>query len=215
LGMAYARARADVGRVAIVAGARGDFWRATPRDASLPVHRAALFSPRLSAALPLAAGVALETAGYIAYRVPTLNELYCGFRAGNVVTNPNPALDPERLAGVEAGLAWSPARASARITAFYTRLEHAITNVTLSSTPTLITRERRNEDELRAAGIEAELSWRPAPFGITAFGAYTRSRFWHTPEQPDLEGLRVPQVPEWQGGGAVTWNEPRVVEARV
>ena len=40
----------------------------------------------------------------VGLQTPTLNELHRGFRVGNVVTNPNPQLDPETLTGVEGGV---------------------------------------------------------------------------------------------------------------
>ena len=44
----------------------------------------------------------------------------------------------------------------ARLTGFWNILDDAITNITLSSTPALITKQRANADKVRAAGFEFE-----------------------------------------------------------
>ena len=86
----------------VVAGLRADFWESTPDDAALPTHTANFLSPRASAAYTLTDEASLHAAVYRAHRTPTLNELHRGFRVGNIVTNPNPQLDPgdvDRLRG--------------------------------------------------------------------------------------------------------------------
>jgi len=198
----------------LVAGLRIDAWRSAPRDETLPTHSAVFASPRISAAYRLRDDVSLHASAYMASRTPTLNELHRGFRVGNVVTNPNPRLDPERLAGAEAGALFTSARVSARVTGFWNRLGDAITNVTILTTLAQITRQRQNTDTVRAAGLEIEADVRPHPH-LTLGGliAVTRSHFTETPAQPALEGNRVPQVPSYQLGATVTYTNPRLFTA--
>ena len=47
-------------------------------------------------------------------------------------------------------------RVSVRATAFWNVLDDAISNVTLSRTPPLITLQRQNADKVRSAGVEVE-----------------------------------------------------------
>ncbi|MGE0592885.1 MAG: TonB-dependent receptor [Vicinamibacterales bacterium] len=193
----------------IVLGGRGDFWRSNPLDATADDHAANFFSPRASAELRLSDDISAHAAVYRAYRTPTLNELHRGFRVGNILTNANNQLDPERLTGFEGGLLVARGVTSARMTAFWNQLDDAITNVTISTTPALITRQRQNTDTVRATGMELELDVRPA--SRVTFGALvgvTRSTFTNTPAQPDLEGNRVPQVPTFQLGGQFTYVDP-------
>jgi outer membrane receptor protein involved in Fe transport len=158
--------------------------------------------------------LSLHASAYLASRTPTLNELHRGFRVGNVVTNPNPQLDPERLHGAEAGMLFTRAVVSARVTGFWNRLSDAITNVTIVTTPTQITRERQNTDTVRAAGLEIEADVRPHRHWIIGgVVAYTRSNFTSAPAQPALEGNRVPQVPEYQLGATITYTDPRLFTA--
>ncbi len=194
----------------VVAGLRGDFWKSTPDDAALPTHTANFLSPRLSAAYRLTDEASLHAAVYRAHRTPTLNELHRGFRVGNIVTNPNPLLNPETLTGFEGGALFTRNIVSARVTAFWNELDGAITNVTIRTSPTQIDRERQNTDTVRASGIELEADVRPNDrwtfgglFGIT------RSTFAEAPLQPAIEGNRVPQVPSFQFGLNLTYVDPR------
>ena len=189
--------------LSLVLGARGDRWDS---DESL-----SFFSPRASLTWRASDAVSLQASASRAYRTPTLNELYRGFRAGNTVTNPNPALNPERLTSFEGGVLFGTPRASARITAFHNVLDEAISNVTISSTPALITRERQNTDEVGASGVELEGDIRPHQrVTISLFGAFTSSHYNDTPKQPAIEGNRVPQVPRYHVGAGVIAEVPRV-----
>src|SRR5207244_1619774 len=85
-----------------------------------------------------------RVAAYRSFRAPTLNELFRTFRAGNTVTNANPDLTLEKLFGVEAGFDIVGESRRLRVTGFRNSVDGVITNVTLSSTPSLITKQRQN-----------------------------------------------------------------------
>ncbi len=197
-------------RTVVTLGARGERWVSDPLRNGDPRHANGFFSPRASVGWQLSPAVSAQAAAYRAYRTPTLNELHRGFRVGNVLTNANPLLDPERLTGVEGSLLLAGRDASARVSAFWNHLDEAVTNVTLHVTPALITRERRNADRIRAAGVEVEVDLRSgAAIRLTGLAAFTWSRFLATREFPDLEGNRVPQVPVYQLGAGVTYLAAR------
>jgi outer membrane receptor protein involved in Fe transport len=213
-GSAFVRlSSTPVDALTLVAGVRADAWQSTPRDEALPTHSSVFISPRISAAYRASDALSVHASASIASRTPTLNELHRGFRVGNIVTNPNPRLDPERLYGVEAGALFTRARMSARVTGFWNRLSDAITNVTIQETPQII-RERQNTDTVRAAGVEIEADVRPHPH-LTVGGlvAYTRANFTSAPAQPGLDGNRIPQVPVYQLGTTVTYSNPRLFTA--
>jgi outer membrane receptor protein involved in Fe transport len=198
-------------RVTVVAGLRGDFWRSTPATPDLPRHAVGFLSPRASVAVEAGRGLTLRAAAYRAYRTPTLNELHRGFRVGNVVTNPNPLLEPERLTGLDGGLLFAAPRLSTRVTAFWNVLDDAIANITQLVTPSQITRQRQNADQIRAAGVEFEADLRPLRhLTLNALAVFTSSIFRHTPKQPAIEGHRVPQVPRLQLGAGASYTDPRV-----
>lgn len=211
-GAGFARVSLAAGdAVTVGLGARVDTWRSEPIDAQLPNQSASFFSPRASLAWQVGA-IALQSSVYRGYRTPTLNELHRGFRAGNVVTNPNPLLEPETLTGVEGGALYSAGRLSARATGFWNTLDGAISNITLSVTPSLITRERRNSDEIRSKGVEIEADFRVNP-RLTTTGqvTFTSAHFAGSVAAPAIEGNWVPQVPAVQFAAGLTWSDPSLL----
>ena len=202
-------------RLVIVAGARAD--RVDTDSTPGGQRETSFLSPKASVAWTGPAAVTVRASGYRAFRAPTLNERLRSFRAGNALTQNNPALDAERVTGGDLSVAWEPRRVSVRATVFAARLEDAITNVTISSTPTLITRERRNAGEIGSRGLELEgrVQLRPS-LAVGASLAWTRARFDESGE-PGLKGNRVPQVPTAQGGIDVRWQPiaPTLVAAQI
>ena len=194
--------------VTIVLGARGDFWHSTPRETTAPARSVSLLSPTASIAWQIGPDVTARAAAYRAYRTPTLDELHRGSRQGDVLTNPNPLLDPERLTGVEGSVRWARPRASVRFTGFFNNLEGMVTNITMSVTPALITRQKQNVDTSRAAGVELESDFRPSrSVTINALAVFSSSHFLEAPLST-LAGNRVPQMPIYQLGGGVTVAAP-------
>jgi len=156
-------------------------------------------SPRVGVLFRLTDSVSATASGYGSFRAPTLNELYRGFRVGGVVTQANAALVAERLWGGEGGVRWTQGPVALRVTAFDAVVNDPVANVTVSETPSLITRRRENLGRLRSRGLEAEVEARLGPRGaLTAGYVLTDARVTSFPADPSLEGLRVPQVPKNQ-----------------
>ena len=199
---AFGQIRTTLGETTVVAGARLDLWEAVRG----PAGATAVVSPRLSASHRLGGRVIVRGAVTSSFRAPTLNERYRGFRAGNVLTLPNAGLEPERLLTGEGGAFVALGRGTLRATGFISRLSDAVTNVTQTVTPQLITRRRENAGAIRARGLEMEGEYRLTAT-LTAAGALamTRSTFEDT---PGLTGNQVPQVPRWQGSARLTWMAP-------
>jgi outer membrane receptor protein involved in Fe transport len=159
------------------------------------------FSPRVSLAHSFKHGVTASASVYRAFRAPTLNELYRNFRVGSVVTDANPALTAEILTGGEAGVSfqrWNN-RLTIRGNFFWSEIADPVANVTLSTTPTLITRERENLGAIRAIGAEISAQLR-LPKHIQLTGGYilTDSTVISFAANTTLVGLQVPQVPKNQ-----------------
>jgi len=196
----------------VTAGGRVDHWRnfdglittlplSKPGPATVTrfANRAeTAFSPRLSVLRQVNSTTSLYVSGYRAFRAPTLNELYRAFRVGNVVTDANSALDAEHLTGGEAGAEWSPGngRLNARASLFWSDISDPIANVTLTTTPRLITRQRQNLGSTRSRGLELEafarLSGRWTLSGGYQFAQATVTSF---PVEPALVGLWIPEIP--------------------
>ena len=176
--------------------------------AALPDRSETFFSPRLALLHKLTSNVSLTASGYRAFRAPTLNELYRGFRAGNVFTEFNPNLRAERLTGAEGGAivtGWNQ-RVMLRSNFFWNQITRPVANVTLTTTPSLITRQRQNLGSTRSQGVEFEASGRLSN-SVTVSGGYeytdaTVTSFTIDPAlaglNPSLVGLDVPQIPRHQ-----------------
>jgi outer membrane receptor protein involved in Fe transport len=142
--------------------------------------------------------LALSASAYSAFRAPTLNELYRGFRVGNVQTLPNPELRAENLTGFEIG-----ARArNARLTLFLMNISETIGNVTLAEDPELITRQRQNLGRTRSIGAELDAEWRIGDWHTTAGLLLVDA----TVRDGDLRGNRVPQVARAQVTAQAMWK---------
>lgn len=167
-------------RATVTAGVRFDSWNGrSGHDA---------WSPRVTMLVRATDALALTASAYRAFRAPTLNELYRNFRVGNVQTLANASLGAERLSAIELGARSGPFR----ITAFTMTTGDTIANVTLSQTPSLITRQRRNLGSSRSRGIEAEADWRLGRlWRVTAGDLWCDARV----TEGDLAGKRLPQVP--------------------
>ncbi len=181
-------------RLTVVMGAHADRWH-TESDNTSYDKTLGSFNPRASLAYRLGGSVSLRGSVYKGFRAPTLNEMYRGFRAGNTQTNPNEALRPERLTGIDAGLLVTRGRLSARATGYWNVLDEVITNITLSTTPQLITKQRANADKMQTAGIELEADVRLLPAWSAAFSSgIGQARF---KGETSLRDNRVPQVPAY------------------
>lgn len=160
---------------------------------------------------------AVRAAAYAGFRPPTLNELHRPFRVGNDITEANPALAPERLKGIEAGLEGGDDRLSWAATVFWNRLEDAIVNVTVAEGPGTfpiagfvpaggVLRQRRNAGTISAVGLEAQLSWRASDrLALELAGALTEAEVDGGDQAPQLTGLRPAQAPRWSAVARARW----------
>jgi iron complex outermembrane recepter protein len=185
-------------------GARGDL-RQPSRDEGFFDGDSA-FSPRAFVTWTASPLVVVRGSLGWSFRAPTLNERYRGFRAGNVLTLPNANLVPESLRAVEGSVLFTPRRGALRVTVYQNDLDDAVTNVTLTSTAQLITRQRMNVGSIHALGAEVEGEWRLTPaLSLIGSSAFTHSRF---ADYEPLEGLTTPQVPGWSGAVGIRGAAP-------
>jgi len=141
----------------------------------------------------------LRGSAYRSFRAPSLNELYRYFRAGNAETLANPLLRPETVFGAEAGFDLVGEKRSLHVTGFRNSLDDLITNVTLRTTPALITRQRDNAQAALARGGEFTLRQR---WGSNWNGElqylFVDSRY--------ANGARLPQVARNQGSAQLGYQ---------
>jgi outer membrane receptor protein involved in Fe transport len=165
---------------------------------TFPERSATAFSPRASILRQLTATTSVYASVYRAFRAPTLNELYRPFRVGNVLTLANNDLNAEHLTGGELGMAYSPLRDRLRLhgTFFWTEITQPIANVTLKTTPSLITRERENLGSIGSRGFELEADSQVRANLILSGGyQFVDATVLSFPAEAALQGRWVPQVP--------------------
>lgn len=212
-------------RIVLNLGLRVDRWQ--NRDASQeetvnatgattlaahPDRSGTRLSPRAGLLVRLDERFALRGSAYGGFRAPSLNELFRPFRAGNVLTNANPELGPERLVGAELGLRHVPGpKAAWRAMAFWDRIEDPIANVTVSSTPALVTRERRNLGQARVRGVSVEAEGQPSSrLRLEASYVLSDARVVEFPASPEIQGNVLPQVPRHRAAFALDYLDARL-----
>ena len=202
-------------RLSLIAAARFDRWRnyaalqatqpLAPSRATtvtaFPDRSETAFSPQLSLLYKVSDNVSLSATMNRAFRAPTLNELYRSFRVGDVVTLANEQLRAERLTGGETGASVNSfnRKLTARGTFFWMEITRPIANVTLSVTPSLVTRQRQNLGRTRSRGIEIENEIHLTNYWTVSSGyLFADATVLRFPANTTLEGLLIPQVPRHQ-----------------
>jgi outer membrane receptor protein involved in Fe transport len=90
------------------------------------------------------------------------------------------------------------------MTLFWMEMKDVVGNVTLSTTPALITRQRQNVAESHSRGVEVEGEWRFGP-QLRASAGYLFSDAMVT------SGKRIPQIPRHQATAQVTYTSMTTV----
>lgn len=228
----FAEASAETRGITLTAGGRLDHWEISrghlleqtiatgtltrnevyfKREGWLPTARGGVL-------LPLGGGLSLRSAAYLGWRMPTLNELFRPFRVGVDATAANPSLNPERLAGAEAGLEYPSGPWHLSATAFVNRLRDAIANVTLGHGPGTFPqvgfvgaggtfRQRENVHAVRVRGIELSGQWASGPWSLRAGASLAHARMETSGAAGILNGLRPAQTPRFAGTLAATWEK--------
>jgi outer membrane cobalamin receptor len=209
---AFATDRVSLGARAILTlGARVDRWTlnsasslatalATSVTTTTPYRDrvTTTVSPKASVLLRLGRGFRFTAAGYGAFRAPTLNELYRSFRVGDTQTLANADLTSERLRGGEGGADWEHGRLHTRLVIFLADVRDPVANVTITTTPTLITRKRQNLGRTRSQGLTWEFATAWRALELAAGYAFTDAKVRDFSAARELEGRMVAQVPRHQ-----------------
>ncbi len=182
-------------RLDILVGARFDVWENQSTETS--------FNPRAGLLFRADPAVTIRGSLYRGFRAPTLNELYRPFRTGNILTEANPGLTEEHLWGFEGGADIHPSRVLVfRLNGFWNTLKDPVSNVTVSVSPELILRQRRNLGSGTIKGVEAEV------VGRLASRWALRSSYLYAQAVVDETGRLFPQVPRHQGLVGLEYRGP-------
>ncbi len=171
------------------------------------------FTPRVAAIYEIDPNLSIFASYNRSFRAPTLNELYRAFRVGNVLTLANADLAAERADTFESGLNYSvlKRRGWLRANFFYAGVSDPVVSVTLSTLPSLITRQRQNVGRTRAAGVEFDAEFRVRPdLKLSAGYLFVDSIVSAFPASPELVGNFVPQVARQQMTFQALYNPSRL-----
>jgi outer membrane receptor protein involved in Fe transport len=176
------------------------------------------FNPRMSLSYRASDHVVLYASGYRSFRAPTLNELYRSFRVGNVQTQANANLRAEHFAGAEGGgrATMFDNRLAIHASLFWGYVTDSVANVTLSVTPSLITRQRQNLGELRSRGVEAGAEFKVnRAVWVSASYQFLDATVVGFSVDPSLVGNMIPLVPRHEFTFETTWSAPQRLNVAV
>lgn len=228
----FADASATPGDWTLTLGGRVDRWRltdgrlgettlatgATLTDQRFAQRSGTEWTGRAGAAWSPLSALTVRAAGYRGWRLPTLNELYRPFRVGADAVAANGALAPERLTGIDGGVAVRPgAGVTVAATVFHNRLAGAIANVTAGRGPGTfpgvgfvgaggVYRVRQNLDAIRSTGIELDACWASGPWSAQASWSHVDPRVEASGAAAALDGLRPAQTPRELVSGSLGWR---------
>jgi outer membrane receptor protein involved in Fe transport len=155
------------------------------------------FSPRVGAVLEVLSSTSVYGSFSRSFRSPSLNELYRSFRVGNIVTEANASLAPERANTFEAGVNTALFKRGWIMHAaiYTTRVTGPVVSVTIPGIPGLITRRRQNVGATTSRGFEIDTELSPRSNLRFMFGyLFVDAAISDFPTSPDLAGRRLPQV---------------------
>jgi iron complex outermembrane receptor protein len=199
------------------AGARFEDWRASDGrnysaapalDASQPVLKRSGTSPKLVIAwTPLEAWTFKGSIG-VAYRFPTVTELYQAVTTGTTLSVPDPNLRPERALSSELSAERDWNSGHFRISLF----DETVRNALLSQSAPLVTGSStlftyvQNVDRTQAQGIELVADQRFNAFELSGWLTYTDARTIRDAAFPAAQDKQLPQVPRLRGALVATWS---------
>ena len=191
-------------------GGRFDSWREYGASAStrgltggqstitnFPNRNKQAFSPRIASIYQIYDAVSIYAAFSTAFRAPSLNELYRAFRVGNVLTLANENLEAETSRTIESGANFTglSKRLNLRGSIFWTDVSNPVVSVTLTSTPTLITRQRQNVGKTHTKGFEIDSEFVFSPkLRVSTGYLFSDSRVSSFPGNAALVHKFLPQV---------------------
>jgi outer membrane receptor protein involved in Fe transport len=167
-------------------------------------------SPRVAALYRVNDAVSAWAGAGWGFRAPTLNELYRQFRVGTTLTLANNALGPERLFGYEGGATLTPGRnVTLRATLFANHLKDPVSNVTIATAGAAVTQQRQNLGRTRVRGVQADAEYRLGrSWKIMGGYVFNRAMVTENPNDRDLVGTFLPQVPKHRGSARVAYSDP-------
>jgi len=179
--------------------------------AAQPALHAAAASPKASLAWDLGQGWTARGSVGVAYRFPTVSELYQAVSLGPVLAVPAPDLKPERALSSELAVERKAEWGSLRISLFDERIANALLSQTapLPAGSTTLASFVQNVDRTRATGVEFAGERRDLfvrGFALQGWITYVDARIERDRSFAAAVGKALPQLPRWRGALSATWS---------
>jgi iron complex outermembrane receptor protein len=203
--------------VKATAGIRIEGWRAsngrnfsaTPAlDASQPVLKRTGASPKLVIAWTPSQAWTFKGSVGVAYRFPTVTELYQAVTTGTTLSVPDPNLRPERALSSELSAERDWEHGRFRVSVFSETVRNALLSQSaplVAGSSTLFTYVQ-NIDRTRANGIELVAEHTFNTVSLSGWLTYTDARTVQDAAFPAAQNRQLPQVPRLRGGAVATWS---------
>ncbi len=186
-------------------------FNATPAlDVRQPTSEAWKFSPKAVLRWDMAPGWTFKGSVGVAYRFPTVQELYQQVTLGPVLASPDPHLRPEHAVSTElsAQRDWNNGRV--RLSLFSEDLDDAlISQAGTIGNSTVPVNFVQNVDHVRNRGVEVVFSQNDVFFeGVQLSGwlTYVESAITRDRAFPKAVGKAVPQLPPLRAAVVATWK---------
>jgi iron complex outermembrane receptor protein len=202
------------------AGLRYEDWRAyqglnysvaPPLNVSQPRISASTLSPKASLAWQMSDAWSLTGSWGIAYRMPTVTELYQAITTGATLTVPNPNLRPERASSYELATERRDDKGFFRISLFEEDISKALLSQSapLVAGSTVLFSYVQNVDRTRARGVELVVDRYDAFItGLELLGSLTAvdARITGDSAFPAAVNRFIPQVPKLRANAMATYR---------
>jgi iron complex outermembrane receptor protein len=188
-----------------------NFSAAPALNVAQPRISASTFSPKASLAWQVAEPWTLTGSFGVAYRMPTVTELYQSITTGTTLSVPNPDLRPERASSYELAAERSLGDGRVRLSLF----EEDISNALLSQSAPLVAGSNtlfsyvQNVDRTRVRGFElVDDQYDVLIAGLELMGSVTYSdgRTLRDSSFAAAVGKVIPQLPRWRANAIATYQ---------
>jgi iron complex outermembrane receptor protein len=202
-----------------ILGGRLEDWRAyqgrnfslsPPLAVNQPKEHGAYFSPKFSLAWQADRNWSVAASFGMAYRMPTVGELYQVVTTGPTLSVPNPDLKPEQGRTFDLTAMRAIADGHLRLSLFQEDLSNALLSQTALLTPgsTILSNFVQNVPRLRSRGIEMVLEQDDILPGLDFSGSatYVDSRILRDAAFPAAVGKYNPGIPRFRATASATYR---------
>ena len=198
-------------------GGRYEHWRAydglnfsaSPAlNAAQPEIGHDAFSPKAVLAYSPRADWTFKASVGLAYRFPTVTELYQSVTVGTQLQTPNPNLKPERSLSSELSAERRWEGGSVRLSLFDERIRDTLLSQTAFLPSGAFVSFVQNIDRTHATGVELVVEQKDVMIpglDLSGWATYVDARIDRDPAFPAAVGKALPQLPHWRGAATATY----------